>query len=344
MPDLSSKFNLFDTEDKALAQAEQLSAQLTEVPPAIRDGVESLVESYRSVLREQRRLVRLSDRQQSQVATLNKELAQRTEQAEAAVQQLKAAQDQLVQAEKLASLGALVGGVAHEINTPVGVALSCASLLTEASQRLQKLYQADDVGVDDFEDFLAQTLKASALVVDNCQRAAELIGSFKQVAVDRISSERRTFDLGRKITATVTSLGPQIRTPGHQILLDCPAGVMVDGYPGILSQIITNLVMNAILHGFGDRRGGHIKIKVEPDGQGWVGLIFADDGKGIAPQHLDRIFDPFFTTKMGQGGSGLGLNIVYNLVVGTMGGTIVCRSEPGMGAEFHVRFPLVAPS
>ena len=339
----SSDFNLFDAEDKVLAEAEGLTELLDTVPDIVRLGVENLINAFRSGIREQRRLVKLSDRQQSQVTKLNKELARRTLQAEEAVQKLKSAQDQLVQAEKLASLGALVGGIAHEINTPVGVALSCATHLISTTEHLQKLYEADDVGVEDFEAFLDKTQKGASLVVSNCQRAAELIGSFKQVAVDRISVERQSFDLGQKIQETLTSLGPQIKIPGYDVSLECPPGLMVQGYPGIISQIISNLVMNAVIHGFYQVPKGRISIVVRMLDDGQISLTVADDGNGILPEHLDRVFDPFFTTKMGQGGSGLGLNIVYNLVTGPLGGAIAVASTMGQGTEFVIVFPVIAP-
>lgn len=338
-----SDFNLFDAEDKVLAEAEGLTGLLGTVPDAVRVGVENLVNAYRSGIREQRRLVKLSDRQQSQVTKLNKELARRTLQAEEALQKLKSAQDQLVQAEKLASLGALVGGIAHEINTPVGVALSCATHLIATTERLRELYQADDIGIEDFEAFLEKTLQGASLVANNCHRAAELIGSFKQVAVDRISAERQTFDLGQKIRETLTSLGPQIKTPDYDVVLDCPPGLMVQGHPGMISQIISNLVINAVIHGFCDVPHGRIAIAVRRQGDGLVCLTLADNGVGILPEHLDHVFDPFFTTKMGQGGSGLGLNIVYNLVTGPLGGTIAVTSTVGQGTEFVIVLPLLAP-
>ena len=338
-----SKFNLFDAEDRILAEAEALLRQADSSTEALHGGLEQLVQAYGLGIKEQRRLVKLSDRQQSQVSKLNKELAQRTSQAEDALAQLQAAKDQLVQAEKLASLGALVGGVAHEINTPVGVALSCATHLATLAGRLQTLYQNDDVGVADFEAFLQQTLRATDLMVDNCHRAAELIGSFKQVAVDRVSAERRTFDLDQKIRETLTSLGPQIKTPGCRVELDCVPGVIIDGYPGMVSQIIGNLVMNSVIHGFGDDGIGSIRIVVSRTDNGDIHLVVADDGKGIPAQNLDRVFDPFFSTKMGQGGSGLGLNIVYNLVTGPLGGRIAVTSAPGQGTQFSIDFPAIAP-
>ena len=343
MESKSHDFNLFEAEDKVLAKAQDLAQQVAHVPEALRDDILALVESYGLVLKEQRRLVRLSDRQQSQVAKLNKELGKRTLQAEDALSKLKSAQDSLIQSEKLASLGALVGGVAHEINTPIGVALSCASHLSDTTQRLKALYDADDVGIEDFEAFLAQATDATNLVVDNCKRAAQLIGSFKQVAVDRVSDERRQFNLDQTLQETLTSLSPQIKTAGHQVDIHCPTTLVIDGYPGAFSQIIGNFVMNSLIHGFESGREGLITINAEQKPDLMVVLTYADNGKGVPSTNLKRIFDPFFTTKMGQGGSGLGLNIVYNLVTGPMGGTIIVDSVEGQGTTFTVTFPVVSP-
>lgn len=331
-------FNLFDAEDRALAEAESLAGRLGALEPTLRDGVLALIEAYDRSVREQRRLVRLSDRQQAQLAKLNRELAKRTTQAEDALAKLRATQESLVQAEKLASLGALVGGVAHEINTPVGIALSCASHMTAATDRLAKLHADDDIGVEDFEDFLATARDTAALIQANCERAANLIGSFKQVAVDRTHADRRTFDLKTVLEATLVSLGPQIRGQGHQIDFDCPTGIVLDGYPGILSQIVSNFVMNSLVHAFGPDQHGVLSLAVRRDGDGKIRMVYQDNGQGIAAKNLPKVFDPFFTTRLGEGGSGLGLNIVYNLVTGPLAGTISAASPPGGGAVFTVVF------
>ena len=336
-------FNLFDAEERALADARALAGRLEglapgAIDPGLRDGILALIDAYDRSVREQRRLVRVSDRQQAQVAKLNRELAVRTGQAEDTLAKLKATQESLIQAEKLASLGALVGGVAHEINTPVGIALSCASHLAAATERLTRLHDADDIGVEDFEDYLASAKDAAALILSNCERAAGLIGSFKQVAVDRTHSDRRLFDLKSVLEATLVSLGPQIRGNGHHLNFDCPAGIELDGYPGILSQIVSNFVMNSLTHGFAADAHGTLSLQVgrEPDGK--VRMVYEDDGQGIPAKNLPKVFDPFFTTRRGTGGSGLGLNIVYNLVTGPLGGSITASSPPGKGAVFTVIF------
>jgi two-component system NtrC family sensor kinase len=333
-------FNLFDAEDKLLKDAEALETLLSGAAPELRQGVATLVEAFRRGVREQRRLVKVSDRQQEQLSTLNQELAKRRAEAEEALERLKQAQESLIQSEKLASLGALVAGVAHEINTPVGIALSCASHLADATRDMQALFEKDDIGVEDFERYMATASDTARLILGNCERAASLIRSFKQVAVDRTSSERRRFDLKSVIEETLESLKPQIRLGGHQAEIDCPPGIVIDGYPGALSQVLANLAQNALAHAFDSGTSGLLRIEACALEAGRVRLVFADNGKGIPPQHLGRIFDPFFTTKRGAGGSGLGLHIVYNLVTGPLGGAIDVASAPGQGTRFTLDIAL----
>lgn len=335
-----SSFNLFDAEEKSLEQAEDLRQRLEQAPEAVRDGIASLIEAYSRSVREQRRLVRVSDRLQAQLASVNQELGKRKAEAEDALESLKAAQESLVQAEKLASLGALVGGVAHEINTPVGIALSCASHLADSTTSMRKLFEADDISVEDFERFMDTVKDTTGLILSNCERAAELIRSFKQVAVDRTSSERRRFDLAVYIRETLASMGPHLRQAGHTVRLACPEGIVMDSYPGALSQVLGNFVMNSLVHGYDPGQSGTLSITVEHEGAGSVRLTYVDDGRGIPEDNLGRIFDPFFTTKRGSGGSGLGLHIVYNLVTGPLAGSVNAESPAGHGTLFTIVMPL----
>ena len=338
-------FNLFDAEEKTLGQAGELRRLMAEAPQELRDGLDSLIDAYGRSVREQRRLVRVSDRLQAQLASVNQELGKRKAEAEQALDDLKAAQESLVQAEKLASLGALVGGVAHEINTPVGISLSCASHLADAARHMSKLFAADDIGVDDFERFMATSLDTTALILSNCERAAELIRSFKQVAVDRTTSECRQFDLCSYVRETLASLGPHLRQSGHSVSIDCPGGVTMTSYPGALSQVLSNFVMNSLVHGFAPNQSGHIRIQVDQPSPGQVRMVYSDDGMGIPQENRGRIFDPFFTTRRGTGGSGLGLHIVYNLVTGPLGGGVTVDSPPEGGTVFVVTIPQsVAPA
>lgn len=332
-------FNLFDAEERILAEAVALSGRLADSAPEVRDGVETLADAYRRSVREQRRLVKVSDRLQHQMASLNQELAKRKAEAEEALARLKEAQETLVQAEKLASLGALVGGVAHEINTPVGIALSCASHLADSTAHMRSLFEADDIGIEDFQRYMDTAADTTHLILSNCERAAALIRSFKQVAVDRTSAERRHFDLAAYIGETLASLGPRVRQAGHKVEIHCPRGLVVDGYPGALSQVLTNFVMNSIVHGYDEGQSGLLSIRVDEPAPGQVRLIYSDDGRGIAEEHKTRIFDPFFTTRRGAGGTGLGLHIVYNLATGPLEGQLAVESQTGQGTCFTLVFP-----
>lgn len=335
----TNSFNLFDAEERVLAEAVALRDRLADADPQLRTGVETLADAYRRSVREQRRLVKVSDRLQHQLASVNQELGRRRAEAEEALARLREAQETLVQAEKLASLGALVGGVAHEINTPVGIALSCASHLADATAHMRKLFEADDIGIEDFERYMDTAGDTTQLILGNCERAAALIRSFKQVAVDRTSAERRRFDLASYIDETLASLKPRIRQAGHRVDIACPTGLMVDGYPGALSQVLTNFVMNSILHGYDEGQSGQLSIVVDEPAPGQVRLVYADDGRGIAEEHRTRIFDPFFTTRRGAGGTGLGLHIVYNLATGPLEGQLSVDSDAGRGTRFTLMFP-----
>ena len=263
--------------------------------------------------------------------------------AERALQDLREAQRSLIQAEKMASLGGLVAGVAHEINTPVGIGLTGASTLAVETDRIRKLYQAEDMSQGDFEEYLDVAGRSAQLLMSNMERAASLIHSFKQVAVDQVSDERRSFDLASYIAEVLASLHPALRKRGEVgVTVECPPGLEIDGYPGGLSQVLTNLVLNALNHAFEPGRPGRISLLVDCPDPDTVRLRVADDGRGIPSDHLDRIFDPFFTTRRGQGGSGLGLHIVYNIVTGTLKGSIAVDSEEGAGTTFSILFPRVA--
>lgn len=276
---------------------------------------------------------------------LEADLKAAKERAEKALQDLQDAQQSLIEAEKMASLGGLVAGVAHEINTPVGITLTTATHLEEKTATLRKLFEAGQIRKQDFADFMKVADNACRLLVSNSMKAANLIQSFKQVAVDQTSDERRRFDLARYVDEVLLSLGPKLKRTNYRISVDCPADLIVDSYPGPLSQVLTNFVMNSIIHGFDGRNHGQMHIAVTgPDTDGMIELRYSDDGRGIPSAHLKRIFDPFFTTKRGEGGSGLGLNIVYNIVTQSLKGTIRGESTEGAGATFVVRFPQALPA
>jgi PAS domain S-box-containing protein len=261
-----------------------------------------------------------------------------------AEQALRQAQQDLIQAEKMASLGSLVAGVAHEINTPLGNTLTASSHLYDKVLELSVMLDENRLRRSDLLAFVSLLTETTRLMVTNCERAAELVQSFKQVAVDQTSGERRRFDLKRYIDEVLLSLRPRLRKTGHRIMVDCPDHLEIDGYPGALSQLLTNFLLNSLMHAYAPGEAGEITIRVRLIEDGQIELIYADDGRGIPAELLGRIYDPFFTTRRGSGGSGLGLHIVYNLVTGTLRGQITVASEPDRGTCFIVRFPLRTPT
>jgi PAS domain S-box-containing protein len=271
-------------------------------------------------------------------AELEDRVEKRTLELSHSLEQLRLAQTHLVQTEKMAALGGLVAGVAHEINTPIGIGVTAASHLQDKVKALAARYQGGVISHEDLTSFILTASEACSMVLANLQRAADLIRSFKQVAVDQSSDQRRHFHLKTYLEDVLHSLKPQFSHAGHQVSLACPPAMELYSHPGAFSQIITNLVMNSLLHGFEGMEAGHISIDVSEQ-SGWLLLRYTDDGRGIAPEHLARIFEPFYTTKRGQGGSGLGLHVIYNLITQGLGGSIICRSTPGQGVLFEILIP-----
>ena len=242
----------------------------------------------------------------------------------------------------MASLGSLVAGVAHELNTPIGNAVMVASTLS-GRQREFEAAIAGGLRRSTLDDFLANARENSEVLERNLRRAAELIGSFKQIAVDQSSYQRREFMLSDVLQEIALALSPTLRHNGSLLLDQTPPGLRLDSYPGPLGQVLINLVNNAVLHAFEPGAGGTVRIGAQLLDAGRVRVSVSDDGCGIAREQLKQIFDPFFTTKLGQGGSGLGLHIVYTLVTGLLGGRIEVHSAPGEGTRFTLDLPLTAP-
>ena len=257
--------------------------------------------------------------------------------------ELKHTQDDLIRSEKLAALGSLVAGVAHELNTPIGNSLLTSSTLRDKTLMFSRLVADGVVRKSDLNLFLRDAEHASELIERGLASAAELISSFKQVAVDQASSKRRQFQMDKVCTDVIATMMSKIRQAGITISLNVATNIELDSYPGPIDQVICNLVDNAILHGLNGQSGGHIVIEVRKLKTDFVELCFSDNGVGIPEENLQRIFDPFFTTKLGRGGSGLGLNIVYNIVTTVLGGKIEVKSIEGKGVSFILSLPLVAP-
>jgi PAS domain S-box-containing protein len=255
---------------------------------------------------------------------------------------LERARDELVESEKLAALGALVAGIAHELNTPIGNALIAATTL---DSHVADLESAVSSGLtrSRMDAFLEDGQEGAAIVVGNLERAAQLIRSFKQVAVDRASAHRRAFSLADVVAETLLTMMPAIRKRHAQVEQDVPPEIAMDGYPGAISQILGNLVENALLHGLPGDAVGVVRVSARLQNGGWVRLTVEDTGRGVPLDVQRHMFEPFFTTRLGSGGSGLGLYIVRNVVGGVLGGKVEASSSPGAGTTFHVSLPLVAP-
>ncbi len=262
--------------------------------------------------------------------------------AEQTLVELRRTQQSLIQAEKMAATSLLVAGVAHEINTPVGVVLTASTLLSGKTREVRQLLDDKQLQRKHLDGYLETIGEMLHCIEANISRTGQLVQSFKQVAVDQTCQERRTFDLAGYIHEVLVSLGPRLRQTGHIVRVEGLSSLKVDSFPGAIAQILTNLVLNATQHAFDDGQSGRITLTLGLDGD-TVRLSCADDGKGVPPENLGRIFDAFFTTRRGDGGTGLGLHIVYAQVTATLGGDIAVHSEPGHGTAFELAFPRITP-
>ena len=256
-----------------------------------------------------------------------------------ALHQLKEAQSELVRQEKLASLGQMVAGVAHEINTPLGICVTATShLVQELKLTREELAEGtmteDSLGA--FFDVVDQSLR---IMTTNTQRAASLVRSFKQVAVDQSSDDIRSFKLGAYLNEVLLSLQPKLKGRPVKVEVSCPPDLVLESFPGAVSQIVTNMVVNSLLHGFEHDQAGRIHLRATLDAEGMVDFEYGDDGAGMDAETLAKLFDPFFTTKRGNGGSGLGGHILFNLATGALKGTLRVESSPGQGLRYYLRFP-----
>lgn len=256
---------------------------------------------------------------------------------------LRDAKDQLVVQEKLAALGSLVAGVAHELNTPLGNSLLTASSLQDQTRVLEQAILTNNLRRSALLEYLTVSRDGLDLVMRGLATAGELVQSFKQVAVDRATEQRRPYDLLRTSQEVVATLSRSIHRAGHTLHIDIDPDLVIDGYPGPYGQVLSNFINNAMLHAFEGQSGGHMRLKARRMVNDKLEITFSDDGVGISASNLKRIFDPFFTTKMGQGGSGLGMSISYNIVTGLFGGELTVDSSPGAGTRITIQMPLSAP-
>ncbi|WP_334027889.1 HAMP domain-containing sensor histidine kinase [Alteromonas sp. P256] len=270
---------------------------------------------------------------------IESELRKKNDELAGSMQTLNQAQKQLVESERMASLGGLVAGITHDINTPLGVSVTAASFLQERLINLKQDFEDTSLTSKSMASFIDEADQTAKLLLNNLGRASDLIASFKQVAVDQTSENERDFDLGEYIAEVLQSLQSGYKQTKHNITVNCPPELIVTCAPGAIAQIVSNLTINSLNHAFEDKAVGNINLNVEAvDDQ--VVMHFEDDGKGLAKDELSQLFDAFFTTKRGSGGSGLGTHIVYNLVTQSLNGKIDAQSELGKGLRYTITFPI----
>lgn len=270
------------------------------------------------------------------------ELRASKENAENALNELRNTQKSLIDAEKLAALGGLVAGVAHEVNNPVGISLTVASSLVRRCDTFATEVKEGPLRRSRLDDFIAQAGDAARQLVANLHRAGELIQSFKQVAVDRSHVERREFNLLEATEQIIASVRPVMRKAQIAIVIEIAPDIVMDSDPGSYGQVLTNIFLNAAIHAFPDGRAGTIEVRARPLGARHVEIVVSDDGVGMTEEVRQRAFDPFFTTRRSEGGTGLGLHIIHNLVTQSLGGRLQLESAPGRGTTIRIVLPRVA--
>jgi signal transduction histidine kinase len=233
----------------------------------------------------------------------------------------------------------MVAGVAHEINTPLGICVTATSHLVEELRLTKEELAAGEMTEDSLNGFFDVVDQSLRIMTTNTQRAASLVRSFKQVAVDQSSDNIRNFNLCKYVGEILLSLQPKLKGRPVKVQVDCPADLEVNSFPGAVSQILTNMVVNSLVHGFERDQPGRITIRARLEEDDMIAFDYGDDGAGMDADTLDKLFDPFFTTKRGTGGSGLGAHILYNLVTGSLGGSLRVESSPGQGLQYYLRFP-----
>lgn len=287
----------------------------------------------------------ISVRDLTDIHQLNKNLAESKKQLEInnrnlenTLDDLRSTHMQLVESEKLASLGGLVAGIAHEINTPLGISVTSSTAMHEELEALQSKFNNDTLKRTELETFFDHANQACIILNTNLTRASDLVRSFKQISVDQTVDELREINLRKYIDEVLISIGPSFKRSAIKVVNDCDNNIELETYPGAIYQIISNLVLNSVTHAYDEGDEGVINIRGYQEGSDVV-LEYSDDGKGISEINMKEIFTPFFTTRRGTGGSGLGLSIVYNIITGTLKGSITAESIEGQGVQFRLVFP-----
>ncbi len=303
---------------------------------------QALQRSFKELEIKNQQLLEYSGTLESKVRQRTQELENANHHLEAALASVNSAQNELARIERMAALGSMVAGVAHELNTPLGNCLLVASTLSDETRLIGKAMTDGTMRRSDLSHYVDAATESSKLLMRGLQQAAQLVGDFKQVAVDQSSAQRRKFTLVVVFQELAALLHSSLRKTPFNLELDIPDDIELDSYPGPLGQVFSNLVNNAVVHGLDGMSQGYMRCMARRQGD-MVLIVFEDSGKGIPPSIIKRIFEPFFTTKFGKGGSGLGLSITFNIITNVLGGDIRVTSEPNQGARFEMTIPLVAP-
>ena len=336
--------------DKLSRAAEELAAGRLDQPLEL-GGEDEIARVGIAMERMRQALLRAFEDLRGHASTLEDQVAQRTAELTSAngeltlaLANLKTAQRELVESEKLASLGRLVAGVAHELNTPLGNAMTVVSALGDRWAKLdQMLTDNTPMRRSQLEELVKDTRRGQDILQRNVQKAADLVRDFKQVAIDQTTDSRRDFDLSQVIEDVLVMVEPSFKHTPFRIVTDLTQDLEMSSYPGALGQVLTNLLMNALVHGFEGRDSGVVSVSCRPAGTDQVELVVEDDGRGMDASIVRKIFDPFFTTKLGKGGSGLGMHIVHNIVTNVLGGQIEVQSTPDKGSRMTMLMPRSAP-
>lgn len=314
------------------------------LPVGRSDELGVLAVSFNSMVQQLRESFAVLETKNKEIHKLNEDLearvVERTAELRAKVEELVQTRNELLQSEKMASLGRLVAGFAHEINTPIGVAVGAASTLLEVSHTIINLLEQEEVDEEELVSALDSVEEAAELTLSNLRRAIRLVGSFKRTAVDQSSEVARFFNVKETIEDVNNSLHNKFKKTAIKIQVNCPDDLTLYGVPGVMDQVLTNLMMNSLFHGFEDGTlAGKITITARFQAD-HLHLEYVDTGKGMAQETAEKIFEPFFTTRRGRGGSGLGMYICYNLVTNQLHGIITCTSSPGQGVKFFIDYPV----
>lgn len=315
------------------------TSETRDLGEAFNDMINRIKKSTLELEHSEKEYKELSEQLTKHKMNLEKTVKERTLELEQSLEKLKIAQEKLIESERISYLGNLVSGVAHEVNTPIGIGVTAASHLEMKTKAFSKLFVKNSITKKDFEEYIEMALMSSKILLSNMERASSIIQTFKQVAVDQISEERRKFKVDNFISEMIYGFKQSIDNFRFKIDIDVEKELIIDSFPRVFYQIFNNLLNNSILHGFENMDKGIIYIRIYKDNK-QITIEYKDTGRGIPADNIGKVFEPFFTTRRGKGSAGLGLNIVYNLVSRKLDGTISCNSENGKFTEFVIRFPI----